>query len=109
MASGVLAMIGALIILLAGIGVIRLPDLYSRMHAATKVPTLGLAFIALATALQVSPSKVLLALILMLITGPAAAHMVGRSAYRAQGIDHLFQGDDELESRYGPDDSEDDH
>lgn len=85
---GALAIIlGAALSMLAGIGVLRLGDLFLRMHAATKAGTLGLLLIALGTALtQDSASvatKALLTLLFMLATAPIAAHLVGRAVYRA--------------------------
>ena len=40
---GMLAIVGARLVLLAGVGVLRFPDLYARMHAATKASTVGIA------------------------------------------------------------------
>lgn len=97
-AVGVLAIVGASLVVLAGIGLLRFPDLYSRMHAAAKVPTLGVALIATATALSVSDTRVrsLLAVALLFVTAPAASHLVGRAAYRAEGIDLDLDGPDDL-------------
>lgn len=50
---GTLAIAGALLVLLAGIGVLRFPDLYARMHAATKATTVGIALICIAGALAI--------------------------------------------------------
>lgn len=87
--AGVLALIGAVLILFAGAGVLRLPDLYTRMHAVTKVPTLGFGFVALAGAIAIDGAwpKVVLAAVFILITAPAAAQFVGRMSYDAEGVD----------------------
>jgi len=45
---GILAFVGGALVLLAGVGVLRFEDLYSRMHAATKAPTLGALLIGVA-------------------------------------------------------------
>src|SRR5690606_23261435 len=50
-AGGTLLLVGALFVLLATIGVLRLPDLYTRMHAASKAGAVGGGFILLAVAL----------------------------------------------------------
>src|SRR5690606_29172402 len=73
-----LALVGAAFVLLAGIGVLRLPDLYARMHAATKASTLGIALvgIAAALALEQGSARALLAIVFIFITAPAAAHLV---------------------------------
>ena len=81
---GVLALLGALLVLLAGIGVVHFPDLYSRMHAATKAATVGIGLISIAGALAVDggASRILLAAVTIFITAPSAAHFIGRAAYR---------------------------
>ena len=96
--ASALAVLGAALVFIAGIGVLRFPDLYSRMHAATKVPTIGIALIASAAAIELDDGrgKVLLAAVVILITAPSAAHFVGRTAYRADGIERLLEGGDEL-------------
>jgi len=81
-----LVLLGAGFILLAGVGMLRMPDLYTRLHAATKAPTLGIGFLLAAFALhfgalETAVRAVLLALFLFL-TGPVAAHLLGRAAYR---------------------------
>ncbi len=76
---------GSFFMLLAAIGVIRMPDLYTRMHAATKVGTVGVIGVMLAVALHFSElgtsTRSILIMLFFLITAPVAAHMIGRSAY----------------------------
>ena len=77
--------IGAFFMLVASIGLIRLPDVYSRMHAATKATTLGLGGILLSTILSFQTldvtTQALLAIFFLFITAPVAAHLISRSAY----------------------------
>jgi len=77
---------GALLSLAAGLGLLRFPDLLSRMHAATKPQVLGLLLILTGTALRlgtlVDITTLVLVGIFQLSTAPVAAHMVGRAAYR---------------------------
>ena len=77
--------IGAFFMLVASVGLIRLPDVYSRMHAATKATTLGLGGILLSTILSFQTLEVttqaLLAIFFLFITAPVAAHLISRSAY----------------------------
>lgn len=79
--------LGCLLALLAAIGMHRFPDVFCRMHAATKPATLGLVLIAIATSLSVSAAgsgvKLLLVVFLQFLTAPVGAHMVGRAAYRS--------------------------
>ena len=76
---------GTLFMLLSAIGLLRMPDLFTRMHAATKVGTVGVSGIVLAVAVHFEQMKVaapaLLIIVFMLATAPVAAHMIGRAAY----------------------------
>ena len=90
----------------AGIGLVRLPDVFSRMHAATKPSTLGLLLVCLGAALVLDDgadrAKLLLVGAFQLLTAPVAAHMVGRAAYGARVgaldtlvVDELADADDQ--------------
>lgn len=96
--AGVLAIAGALLIVLAGVGVLRLGDLYSRMHAATKATALGIALVAASAAVSLDAGrpKIVLATVFIFVTAPASAHFIGRAAYRAEGIDIRLDGPDDL-------------
>lgn len=98
---GVLTVVGSLFVLLAGIGVVRLPDLYTRMHAATKAPALGVVLIALAAEFSLDDGigKLLLTTGFVLVTTPAASHFVGRIGYRADGVPRRIDGPDEFSRR----------
>ena len=102
--SGVLIVAGAFLAMVGGIGVLRLPDVFGRMHAATKPPTLGLVLVASGAILQLDQvaDVTLLVLVIMLqfLTAPVGAHLVGRSAYQSGGqldedtvIDELSEAD----------------
>lgn len=95
----VLIVAGATFVAIAGIGVVRFRDLLARMHAATKAGTAGIVLIAAGAALALDrgASKVLLTAVVLFLTAPAAAHLVGRAAYRDEGIDVGLDGVDELE------------
>ena len=91
-ASIVCILLGSLMSLGAAIGLIRFPDLLSRMHAATKPQVLGLLLLLSAVGLQLRSWTVLpvllVAWIFQLLTVPVSAHMVGRAGYRSK---HLHQ------------------
>ncbi|MDQ3034403.1 MAG: monovalent cation/H(+) antiporter subunit G [Myxococcota bacterium] len=76
---------GALFMLIAAIGVLRLPDLFTRMQAATKAGAVGLVGIVGAVALSLQRGEVtVLALLLMafvVMTAPVAAHTIARAGY----------------------------
>ena len=78
---------GALMSLVASLGCLRLPDLYTRMHAATKSGTVGIMGIVIAMMIQLDDASVIfrgiLVILFFLLTAPVAAHMIGRSAYRS--------------------------
>ncbi|OLO38840.1 Na+/H+ antiporter subunit G1 [Alkalihalophilus pseudofirmus] len=84
----VFALIGGLLSLLGAIGMIRFPDVYGRLHAATKSATLGVILIMTATFLffllyeQLFVAKVLLTILFVFLTAPLAGQMMSRSAYR---------------------------
>jgi len=78
---------GAVMVLVAAIGLLRLPDVYTRMHAATKSGTLGVMGIVLALIIESGELFVTvrggLVILFFLLTAPVAAHMIGRAAYRS--------------------------
>jgi multicomponent Na+:H+ antiporter subunit G len=99
-----LMLIGAGFMLLAAIGVLRMPDTYTRMQPATKASTLGAGFMLLAVAVHFGTvgvtMRALAGLVFLVLTAPVAAHMIGRAAY-ALGVPK-WEGThiDELEDCY---------
>ncbi len=85
-AVSLLMLSGAAFALLAGLGLVRMPDVYVRMHAATKAGTLGAGLVLAAVAVHFGDWAVILrvaaAIAFLLLTAPLAAHMLGRAAYR---------------------------
>lgn len=90
-AALVCLLLAALLSVAAGIGLLRFTDVLSRLHAATKPQIFGLLLVIAAVALDQRSWGVLLALVPVFVfqslTAPAAAHMVGRSAYRTGQLD----------------------
>lgn len=84
-----LCVAGAILLLIAAWGVVRLPDALSRQHAATKAGTLALAvFILGAGFLMPEPAwigRLILLMLLLLITLPLASHALARAAVRETG------------------------
>lgn len=82
---GLLLIIGAAFSLIAAIGLLRLPDLYTRMHAASKAGTLGSGVMLLAIAVFSAETDVVLrsiaGIVFFLLTAPIAAHLLARAAY----------------------------
>lgn len=85
--GAMLLLLGAVLNLIAAIGLTRFPDLMTRMHSATKPQVLGLALIGLGLSLVLRDLAATLMLLLVvlaqMVTAPVAAHMVGRASYRA--------------------------
>jgi multicomponent Na+:H+ antiporter subunit G len=104
--SGVLILVGAAFLLLAAIGVLRMPDLFTRMQPATKAATLGIACTLLGAALHFGDLaitlRVLATAVFFLLTAPVTAHLIGRASYFV-GVP-LWEGTvaDELRGRYNP-------
>ncbi|MGP9791726.1 monovalent cation/H(+) antiporter subunit G [Roseinatronobacter sp. NSM] len=84
--KGILILGGGAFVLIAAIGIVRLPDLLTRMHASTKAGTLGSLLILAALAVNIGTvagtSKVLATVFFLLLTAPIAAHMIGRAYAR---------------------------
>lgn len=85
--AGLLIIIGAAFVLVASIGLIRLPDVYSRMHAASKAGTLGSGVMLLALAVvsndQAIVTRALAGILFFLLTAPISAHLLAKAAYAA--------------------------
>ncbi len=93
--SYVLIVLGAALALTAALGIVRFPDTLSRMHAATKPQVVGLIMILMGAAIELRGHGNVWMLILVglftLLTAPAIAHLIGRTAYREQrGRDGLL-------------------
>ncbi len=97
----VLLSVGALMSLAAAIGLARWPDALTRLHAGAKPQVLGVVCAVAAVAVQVPTVPVIctsvLVIVFQMLTQPVSAHMVGRSAYRADEFDREALIVDELE------------
>lgn len=80
-------LLGTFLMVITGLGLLRLPDVFCRMHAAGKAGTLGVVLIILGAviALAGTPNDVsirgLLAVVFQFLTTPAATHLLARAAY----------------------------
>jgi len=83
--GGTLLVLGAAFTLLAAIGVVRLPDLYTRMHAASKAGAVGGGLILLAVAVLSQDAAVsvraIIGVMFVLLTTPVAALLLARASY----------------------------
>jgi multicomponent Na+:H+ antiporter subunit G len=105
---------GAFLCLTAGVGLVRFPDVLSRMHAGTKPQVLGVLLVMVGGAIRLhglaATWMLLLVAAFQLLTAPVSAHMISRVAYRrrhvrrdlllvdelsdAGGRDSLYRGDE---------------
>jgi multicomponent Na+:H+ antiporter subunit G len=92
----VLLLLGSLLCLAAAIGLVRFPDLLTRMHSGTKPQVLGTLVVLLGLALRLREpldiGMILLISLFQLLTVPVGSHMVGRAAYRTGQADEI-EGD----------------
>lgn len=86
----VLLLVGLVFTFAGSLGLLRLPDIFCRMHATGKSSTLGVISIVLASIIYFSASeagpsiKELLTIVFVFLGGPVGAHMIARAAYRSQ-------------------------
>lgn len=85
--AGVSIVLGAIFSLLAAVGLLRLPDLYTRMHAAAKAGPVGAGLVFFAIAIASFDGPVILraiaGFVFLLLTLPVSAHLLARAAYFA--------------------------
>jgi multicomponent Na+:H+ antiporter subunit G len=83
--TGLLALLGATLVLLAAIGILRMPDLFTRMQATTKASTLGLGCLLACAAIHLADfSSVVRAISIgafVMLTSPVSNHVIARAAY----------------------------
>ena len=96
-ASWALVLVGSAFCIIGAIGLLRMPDFFTRMHAASVIDTLGAAFILLGLMLQAGFSLVTVKLIaiglLLFFTSPVSTHALARAAL-ARGVEPLLaEGD----------------
>jgi len=104
--AAALVLIGSIFTLLAAVGILRLPDLFTRMHAASKAGSVGAGFILIAVALVSFDFAIILRALIgiffLLLTTPVATHLLARasshSGYRPTGSTVINAMDAEIQS-----------
>jgi multicomponent Na+:H+ antiporter subunit G len=109
-----LVLAGAFLCLTAGLGLVRFPDVLTRMHAGTKPQVLGILLIMIGGAIRLqgwsATWMLLLVAAFQLLTAPVSAHMISRVAYRrrhvrrdlllvdeirsGESVDRIYRGDE---------------
>ncbi len=91
---------GAFLTFAAGLGLLRFPDLLSRIHTAAKPQVLGLTLLMIGLALRLREGRYLWMLLLVvafqMLTAPVSAHLVARAGYRTGKVDREALVVDEL-------------
>lgn len=96
-----LVAIGTFFLLVGTVGLLRLPDVYNRMHATSKATTLGAASVFLAGAIRFGPGGVgltsLVGIVFLFATAPTGAHVISQAARRmgVPFVGDVGQGDAE--------------
>ena len=84
--AAVLLIIGSLLSALAVLGLLRLPDIYTRLHAVSKAGPLGAGLILMALAFASGDPAIavrsVLGLVFLVLTSPVSAHLLARAALR---------------------------
>lgn len=102
--SWVLLAAGGILVMIGGIGLIRLPDFFSRLHAVSIPDTLGAGLITVGLIIQAGPTqvslKLLLILLFLLFTGPTSTHALAKAALQGKLTPQVHEpGDDQSETR----------
>jgi len=88
--ASIILLLGLFFFIVGTIGLLRMPDVYTRMHATTKCDTLGVSLIMLGIiigqGLTMISLKLLLIIIFIWLTTPTAAHAIARAAYDTHEI-----------------------
>lgn len=83
LAGAIITLMGALVLLVASIGLIRMPDVYNRLQVGTKASTLG-TILSLFGLVLVNPTwsgKLILLIFFVMMTNPVSSHVLARAAY----------------------------
>ena len=91
-----LVAVGSFFLLVGTVGLLRLPNVYNRMHATSKAATLGASSILLATTVYYGPVgdglAALVTIVFLFFTTPTGAHVISRAAQK-MGVSFLESGD----------------
>lgn len=92
---------GTFFIFSSALGILKFPGVYTRLHAATKAPTLGVMSVLIGTFLflygthEIVSGKLLLAILFIFLTNPVGGHMLSRAAHKSGVKPYLRHREDE--------------
>lgn len=96
---GILLLGGLFFFSVGTIGLLRLPDVFTRLHATTKSDTLGAGLIILAAmvylGLDIVVIKLILILVFVWITNPTAAHIISKAVYEKEILENGKESKDD--------------
>lgn len=102
--SILLVSLGILFMLVGSIGIIRLPDFYSRTHPVSKSDTLGIIFVILGLVIYegttLSSLKLLLVVVFIALSNPVGTHALSRAALKS-GLNPFFSDDHIVDKKKG--------
>lgn len=107
-AAVILILIGSIVSVISAFGMIRLPDVYTRSHAATKSSTLSVLTCLLGALIYFwvhdgfVSVRLILGILFVFVTAPVAGHLICRAAYRSRVPLAKGSGEDELKSKLFP-------
>ncbi|MBB3592035.1 multicomponent Na+:H+ antiporter subunit G [Rhizobium sp. BK529] len=103
--TAVLLLAGAFFALAAAIGIVRLPDLYTRMHAASKAGTVGSGLLLLAAGLYSGElavfARALAGFLFFILTAPVSAHLLARASHKTGHFPAPISIRDDMRMRRG--------
>ncbi|CAM8642797.1 MnhG Multisubunit Na+/H+ antiporter, MnhG subunit [Burkholderiales bacterium] len=103
--SGAFLLFGGFFVLVGGIGLLRMPDFYTRMHAGSVTETLGTMLIILGLMMQagldLASFKLFTILLFLLFTGPVSAYAMANAA-NVSGLKPMLRGPTDQKSTEGP-------
>ncbi|WP_313892001.1 Na+/H+ antiporter subunit G [Psychrobacillus sp.] len=108
--AAILILFGSIMAVISALGIIRLPDVYTRSHAATKSSTLAVlltlsgAFVYFWVSEGFISVRLLLGIVFVFLTAPVAGHLITRAAYRSKVKLTDNSSDDALKAILFPDD-----
>jgi multicomponent Na+:H+ antiporter subunit G len=101
-ASWALLLAGGVFCIIGALGLVRMPDFYTRVHAASVTDTMGAILVLMGLLLQAGPTlvavKLIMIALLLFFTSPTAAHALAKAAY-ARGVPVLLAEDGRLKSK----------
>lgn len=83
----VMVILSLIVMTLGIVGVVRMPDIYTKLHGASKSVFLGIILLSLSATVVASPEmthRIILIVLLVVITTPISSHVIGHAAYRMQ-------------------------